>query len=117
MFLVASLGNPSPDYDGTRHNLGRVAVERWLNRHDTQPANIPGFSGKAFRIVSQNLPTTNYSQPTIVSPNLGTYMNETGPAIVAVLNFFKITAENLILVHDDLSFALGEIRLQKNISA
>ena len=114
MYLVASLGNPSPEYDGTRHNLGRVSVECWLNQHDTQPVNIPGFSGKAFRIVSQNLPTTNYSLLTIVSPNLGTYMNESGPAIAAVMKFFKIPAENLILVHDDTDLPLGTLRISKD---
>ena len=117
MYLVASLGNPSPEYDGTRHNLGRVSVECWLNQHDTQPVNIPGFSGKAFRIVSQNLPTTNYSLLTIVSPNLGTYMNESGPAIAAVIAFFKIPPQNLILVHDDTDLPLGEIRLSKDSGA
>lgn len=107
MYLIAGLGNPSPEYDGTRHNLGRETVERWLSQHEAQPINVQGFSGKCFRL-SPKL------QATIVVPDPGTYMNESGPAIAAVMNFFKIPAENLILVHDDTDLSLGTIRISKD---
>ena len=105
MYLIASLGNPSPEYDGTRHNLGRAAVERWLTQYETQPLNVPGFSGKSFRLNSKKL------QAMVVASDLGTYMNESGPAIVAVMAFFKIPVENLILVHDDVDLPLGTLRI------
>ena len=105
MYLIASLGNPSPEYDGTRHNLGRAAVERWLTQYETQPLNVPGFSGKSFRLNSKKL------QAMVVASDLGTYMNESGPAIVAVMAFFKIPVENLILVRDDVDLPLGTLRI------
>ena len=118
MYLIASLGNPSPEYDGTRHNLGRVAVERWLSQHDTQPINVQGFSGRAFHVAPTKLQATSYKlQAIIVTPDLGTYMNESGPAIAVVISFYRIPAENLILVHDDTDLPLGTIRISKDSSA
>lgn len=128
MYLIAGLGNPSPDYDGTRHNIGREAVWFWLAplalaegpskgkipNNYPQPlpgeVNIPKFEGRAHRI-----PTNN--DGSIVTYDLGTYMNEAGPVVVKLLQFFKIPATNLILVHDELALPLGKLRLDRNISS
>ncbi len=115
MYLIVGLGNPSPKYDHTRHNVGREAVKWWakeLNlitgkKHEPAPElKIPNFSGHAYR-----------ADNSIVAPDLGTFMNESGPAVQTLLSFFKIPVENLVLVHDELAFPLGEVRIQKNISA
>lgn len=139
--LIASLGNPSPDYDGTRHSIGRVVVEKWLAQQNSELVNIKGFSGKAFRITPTKLQATllrpaerdfagQASYPTsprlrgtsklqaiIVTPDLGTYMNESGPAIAVVANFFKISPEHIIIVHDDTDLPLGALRVSKDSAA
>lgn len=118
MKLVAGLGNPSPKYDRTRHNLGREVVLRLgaslgiITGESPEPnaLNIPSFKGKAYRGMLND-------EEVILAPDLGTFMNESGPALASILSFFKIPSENLILVHDELAFPSGTVRLGKDISA
>ena len=107
MRLIASLGNPSPKYDGTRHNLGHYCVAKWIETVSASPINVPG--------VKQGVYTADINgKKTIIANDLGTYMNETGSVITAVLNFYKIPTKNLILVHDDTDLPLGTLRVSKN---
>ena len=107
MRLIASLGNPSPKYDGTRHNLGHYCVAKWIETVSASPINVPR--------VKQGVYTADINgEKTIIANDLGTYMNETGSVITAVLNFYKIPTKNLILVHDDADLPLGTLRVSKN---
>lgn len=118
MYLVAGLGNPSPKYDHTPHNLGREAVLRFavnvgMATGETPEPNklsIPGFNGQAFRGIIND-------EEVVVVPDLGTFMNESGSAVQTILAFFKIEPTNIILVHDELALPLGTLRLGRNLSA
>ena len=111
MYLIVGLGNPSPEYDGTRHNLGRVAVSAWLAAQENfRPAQAPDTGAELWR-------GTANGQEGIVAPSLGGYMNESGRPMLAILQFFKIPVPNLILVHDELALPLSQLRLDHNISS
>ncbi len=107
------LGNPGPVYDGTRHNLGYVAV-----RHVARELGLPRF-----RRARHGLATTGSRGPgdgrgpgqpegalTLLLPT--TYMNGSGLAVVAALRGHVLPAADLIVVHDDLDLPAGRLKLR-----
>ena len=104
MKLIVGLGNPGNEYDLTRHNagfevldaLGTISGVEWKIAKNLQAAIIKG------RIANQD----------VVLAKPVTYMNLSGRAIVAILQWFKLTAADLHVVHDDVSLDLGRIRIQ-----
>jgi len=105
------LGNPGPVYDGTRHNLGYVAV-----RHVARELGLPRF-----RWARHGLATTGSRDPgrgsgqpegalTLLLPT--TYMNGSGLAVVAALRGHVLPPADLIVVHDDLDLPAGRLKLR-----
>ena len=109
--LIIGLGNP-PEYDNTRHNAGQILVSRFIEglKELARPISAPGFAGEAFRAAMQE-------EDVILAPRLGTYMNNSGPAMQTIMNFFKIPLESLVVVHDDVALPLGQLRLSHDASA
>ncbi len=110
MKLIIGLGNPGFKYLRTRHNAGFIALDVLQ-----ATLGLPEFSFK------KNLQAeiTKNNEYILVKPQ--TFMNESGRAVRAVLDFFKdkITQpldENIIVLHDDLDIAFGEYKVQKNKS-
>lgn len=109
--LVIGLGNPSPQYDGTRHNIGTAAVTEWFLQFETAKLiTVPGVTTPLYRFFLAD-------QDVIACPQLGCFMNESGLAVEKILNFFKIDAANIIVVHDELAFSLGTVRIAFAASA
>ncbi|MBI2086216.1 aminoacyl-tRNA hydrolase [Candidatus Daviesbacteria bacterium] len=107
MKLVVGLGNPGEKYQGTRHNLGFRVVEELGERVKGQ-----GESWKyeeKFKAEILNF-TLNASRFTLVKPQ--TYVNESGLAVSSIANFFKISAEDIIVIHDDLDLPIGKIKVR-----
>lgn len=113
MKLVAGLGNPGSEYENTRHNAGFRAIE------------ILGTEFSAeFRKKSHVLRGTNYEyakldigkEETVLLKPM-TYMNLSGTAVKAAMDWFKIQIANLIVLHDDVSLPLGKIRVQHGSGA
>ena len=97
--LVVGLGNPGAQYVRTRHNVGFIAVRHfvpvdaaWRREHDalTYSENVDG------RRVIFVLPQT--------------FMNNSGIAVGALMRFYKIPIENLIVIHDDMDLPVGTVR-------
>lgn len=97
--LVVGLGNPGDQYARTRHNVGFMAVRHfvpensvWRREHNalTYSENING------RRVMFALPQT--------------FMNNSGVAVGAIMRFYKIPLENLIVIHDDMDLKVGNVR-------
>src|SRR3989338_14811 len=108
MKLIIGLGNPGEKYQGTRHNLGFRVVDELGERVKGQ-----GESWKyeeKFKAEILNF-TLNASRFTLVKPQ--TYVNESGLSVALLANFFKIPAEDIIIVHDDLDLSLGKIKVRK----
>ncbi len=102
-FLIAGLGNPGREYKNTRHNVGFQALDLLVNRlgtsFETQQSNA--FVAKAV--------FTNH-RILLVKPQ--TYMNKSGFAIHSIARFYRIPAERMLIVYDDVDLPLGKIRLK-----
>ncbi|HRD55781.1 MAG TPA: aminoacyl-tRNA hydrolase [Parachlamydiaceae bacterium] len=102
--LIAGLGNPGKKYEFTRHNLGWLVVQELAAMHglsfkDESAFNAKVAIGQVFgRKIHLLLPTT--------------YMNESGRAIKRYLDFYKLSAEELLVVSDDVAIAFGEMRFR-----
>ena len=106
MLIFVGLGNPDPDLEGTRHNIGRDVLKAF--------AKAQGFSewqekGKFNAEVSEG--KVGKEKITLVLPTV--YMNQSGGTVQKFITSAK-KAESLVLVHDDLDRALGKINLNYN---
>ena len=97
--LIVGLGNPGIQYERTRHNVGFIAVRHfvpddatWRTEHNalTYSDNIKGH-----RVIF-TLPQT--------------FMNNSGAAVGALMRFYKIPIENLVVIHDDMDLKTGTLR-------
>lgn len=103
--LIVGLGNPGKEHEGDRHNAGADFVSALANHKKTTlktEKKYFGWVGKfSFdgRDIHLLIPTT--------------YMNLSGKSIAALASFYKIAAEQILVCHDELDFAPGDIRLKK----
>lgn len=104
--LVVGLGNPGADYVSTRHNVGFWFVEELAGRHAGQFTGERKFQGDMARVFigSHDL--------RLLRPL--TFMNRSGRSVRAVMDFFKLTPEQILVVHDDLDLPPGTVRLKWN---
>ncbi|NTV01301.1 MAG: aminoacyl-tRNA hydrolase [Chlorobiaceae bacterium] len=108
MKLIVGLGNPEAKYAGTRHNIGFDVVDHLAMRHGGSFASGRGNYQFA-KIACPGGPLL------LVKPM--TYMNLSGQAVVAAMNFYKFTREQLLVVCDDVNIPLGSIRIRAKGSA
>lgn len=106
-WVVAGLGNPGPEYERTRHNIGYRVVDELADRFGVQfarhrRANAQTAEAHAF------VGTPDHCRIALVKCR--TYMNESGGPIKAVLDFTK--AEDLVAIHDELDIPLGALRIK-----
>ena len=104
MNLVTGLGNIGAKYAFTRHNAGFMVVDSLaLNNSETFKEN-----SKLKSLITKI--RLNGEDTLLVKPT--TYMNLSGEAIRAVIDYYKIPVENTLVVYDDLSLDLGKIRFR-----
>ena len=107
--LVVGLGNPGSKYDGTRHNIGFMALERLARREGfsfRQQAKLHGLSAdKGFG--DQRL--------RLLMPQ--TFMNDSGRSVRAALDWYGFQPEEIVLLVDDMDLPLGRLRLRAQGSA
>lgn len=103
-FLIVGLGNPGREYAKTRHNVGFWVVEHLAQKHQL------GTPTKARKSL---LYEGSIGQKRVVLAMPQTYMNLSGEAVRALVDFYKLPLEQLIVVHDDLDTPLGTLRLRK----
>lgn len=107
--LIAGLGNPGPDYEGTRHNVGFDFVEKML-------AKLPGNWEKIHAFNSYCWKGTYAGQKLILQTPL-TFMNLSGNAVAGLARAEKIAPGQIMIVHDDMDLEPGRIRLRANGSS
>jgi PTH1 family peptidyl-tRNA hydrolase len=99
--LVVGLGNPGREHDATRHNAGFWFVDALAAALGVSFASEPRFHGA----VAKAGPDLRLVKP-------ATYMNLSGRAVGAVARFFAIAPAEILVVHDELDLAAGEVRLK-----
>ena len=99
--LIVGLGNPGPEYEDNRHNLGFWFVDLLARELKTRLEPQGKFFGRVARVGDLWL-----MQPT-------TFMNRSGQAVVALARFYKILPDEILVVHDELDLQPGSIRLKQ----
>lgn len=109
MFIIAGLGNPDQEYEGTRHNTGRIVLETFRVRH-----NLPEWESdkKSKSLISKG--EVVGEKILLVEPE--TYMNKSGLALAYFVKTKK-AAEKLIVIYDDLDLPVGSIKVSFNKSS
>ncbi len=109
MYIIAGLGNPTKEYENTRHNIGFMAIDALAEKY-----SISVMSCKHKALIGKG--TINGNKVVLVKPL--TYMNLSGEAIRAVIDYYKADAESeLIVIYDDVSLDVGQLRIRKKGSA
>lgn len=103
--LIVGLANPGDRYTHTRHNAGSWLIENLLSANGETLKN----ENKLFARVGQIHFGTQIVR--VMIPN--TYMNESGKAVQAVMHFYKIAPENILIAYDDLDLPVGAVRLKQ----
>ena len=101
MLLFVGLGNPTPDSQNNRHNIGFKIIDA-LNQKFNLSKQKPKFKGL--------LTTGNISGRKVYAIKPLTFMNNSGICIRELIEYFKINAEDVIVFHDDLDIDLGKIK-------
>ncbi len=102
-FLIAGLGNPGRQYKASRHNIGFMLVDRLADKLDIS------FS----RVESRALVCkTKHEDRSIILAKPQTFMNLSGQAVGALVKFYKIPLENLMIASDDVDLPFGKLRIR-----
>jgi PTH1 family peptidyl-tRNA hydrolase len=103
--LIVGLGNPGPDYADTRHNAGAFFVAEIARQYNCPLQLETKFFGHSAKF------SLNNKDIRLLIPS--TFMNLSGQAIAAIANFYKIAAENILVVHDELDLPPGTLKLKQ----
>lgn len=103
--LLVGLGNPGAQYAETRHNVGFMAVQAILHRHFSAVVWQSKFKG--FYAAG----TLGGQKVHLLLPQ--TFMNLSGESVRPAMDFFKLTPDDVVVIHDELDLALGDIRIKK----
>jgi PTH1 family peptidyl-tRNA hydrolase len=111
--LVVGLGNKGDEYEKNRHNVGFMLLDALISRiSNSQLTTSNKFQNNKFKYRQKYLSEViKVNDLMLAKPQ--TMMNASGDAVVNLVNFYKISPENLWVVHDDLDIALGEYKIQK----
>ena len=106
--IVVGLGNPGAEYAETRHNAGFLAIDYIAEKHSARVDRV-----KFHALVGEA--TIAGVRVLLMKPT--TFMNSSGLAIAEAASFYKIPPENVIVLHDEISFAPGLFRIRRKGSA
>ena len=101
MLLLVGLGNPTPDSENNRHNIGFKIIDA-INKKFGLSKQKPKFKGL--------LTTGNIGDQKVYAIKPLTFMNNSGICIRELIEYFKIDAEDVIVFHDDLDVEFGKIK-------
>ena len=104
--LIAGLGNPGPEYEQTRHNAGFWLVDNL--------AGVPLTRETRFNALLRKT-TISGQEVWLLEPQ--TFMNRSGQSVGALARFYKIAAEEILVVHDELDLPPGSARIKKGGSS
>ena len=105
MKVILALGNPGEKYVHTRHNAGFLVVDQLAAGQSAHFSNKPKFFA--------DIAELNMSGEKILLVKPNTYYNEVGIAARALMDFYKLTLDDLLIIHDDTALDFGKIRVRK----
>ncbi|MCM3662433.1 aminoacyl-tRNA hydrolase [Georgenia satyanarayanai] len=110
-WLVVGLGNPGPKYAGNRHNVGRMVIDVLARRAGS---SLTSHKARA-HVADARLGVLpgGAPGPRVVLAIPGTYMNLSGEPVSALLRFYDIPAERLLVVHDELDLPPSTLRVKR----
>ena len=106
MKLIAGLGNIGDKYVFTRHNAGFMTLDRW--------ALTEGFSFKQESKLKSFIARYKVDNDDIIFVKPTTFMNLSGEAVRAVMDYYKIDVSDIIIIYDDIALPTGKIRIRAN---
>ncbi|RGY96267.1 aminoacyl-tRNA hydrolase [Clostridium sp. AM58-1XD] len=108
MYLIAGLGNPTKQYEGTRHNAGFSVIDVLAGK-----LGISVNENKHKGLIGRGM--AGSEKVILLKPQ--TFMNLSGESVRAVSDFYKIEPENIIIIYDDIDLAPGHLRVRAKGSA
>jgi PTH1 family peptidyl-tRNA hydrolase len=102
MKLIFAQGNPGKQYEHTRHNTGFIVLDAFADTHDVSWKPNDRFKAQIAELTIQD------EKVLLVKPQ--SFYNETGAVARRILDFYKVTAEDFLVIHDELSLPFGTIR-------
>lgn len=104
MLLVVGLGNPGAKYGYNRHNIGFLAVDDIVHRHNFSP-----WRERFSALMAEG----RLGAEKAIALKPMTFMNRSGQAVGAAMRFFKLTPADVIVIHDDLDLAPGRVKVKR----
>lgn len=101
MFLVVGLGNPGAEYKGNRHNIGFMATDEIVRRY-----NFGAWKSRFNAQVSEGV--IDGEKVIVLQPQ--TFMNNSGQAVRAAMDFYKLPVSQVIVLHDEMDIPVGKIK-------
>ncbi|CCZ27291.1 peptidyl-tRNA hydrolase [[Ruminococcus] torques CAG:61] len=109
MFIIAGLGNPTKQYEGTRHNVGFEVIDRISEKY-----NIDVDTKKHRALIGKGI----IQGQKVILAKPQTYMNLSGESVRSLLDYYKVDEEHeLIVIYDDISLDVGQLRIRAKGSA
>ena len=107
-FIIAGLGNPGREYDKTRHNIGFLSIDYIADKLGVRidRAKFHALTAEA-----------RIGEVRVLLMKPQTYMNNSGVAIAEAASFYKVAPERVLVLHDEISFDPGVIRIRRKGSA
>lgn len=104
MKMIVGLGNPGSKYAKTKHNIGFMTVDRLAQKHQVS------FKENSFKAEVGDF-FLNGEKIYLVKPQ--TFMNESGKAVVPLMNYFGMNPDEIVVIYDDLDLEIGQVRLRQ----
>lgn len=102
-FLIVGLGNKGKEYANNRHNIGFMVADSFIKKHSIKAMKV---QGKAI------IYTGKIDDKKVIIAKPQTYMNLSGDSVKALVNFYKIPLEQILVIHDDLDLPWGLLRMR-----
>ena len=120
MKVILALGNPGEKYAYTRHNAGFLVIDNLAAGQSAQFSNKPKFSADIAELNSFTVDSAASAKPPVTIPREKillvkptTYYNDVGISARAILDFYKLALDDLLIIHDDTDLDFGKIRVRK----
>ena len=108
MYIIAGLGNPGKQYEGTRHNAGFMTIDALADRYNIE------VKERAFKALTGK-GVIEGQRVLLLKPQ--TYMNLSGESVRAAMDFYKEDLDHFFVIFDDISLEPGQLRIRKKGSA